>query len=98
VFLLGAVALSASFGSQLRAAEGHDFVLSQDDGYGVSDCMKPGMACGHVIADAWCEAHGQGHAEAYGLADDITGATKISTGAPATPVPPPGSVLIHCGD
>ena len=36
-------------------------------------------ACGRVIADAWCEAHGYGRSLAYGRADDVTGAVLAST-------------------
>ena len=82
--------------SGAQAANG-DFVVTDDSGYGISECMKPGMDCGRVIADAWCEAHGHGHASAYALGDDVTGATKVSTG-PAAPAAPPGSVIIHCGE
>ena len=77
-----------------HAAEVLDFVVPPSDGYGVADCMKPGEECGQVIADAWCEAHGHAHATAFGLTDDVTGTIK----AAATPVAPPGSVLIHCGE
>ena len=95
-FLCLGAALAGPSLSCAQAANG-DFVVTDDNGYGISECMKPGMDCGRVIADAWCEAHGHGHASAYGLGDDVTGATKVSAG-PATPVAPPGSVIINCGD
>ncbi|MCW6508021.1 hypothetical protein [Lichenifustis flavocetrariae] len=91
----GAVLLAAA-PSTSWAGDSLDFVVPVSDGYGIADCMKPGMACGQVIADAWCEAHGHAHATAFGLAEDVTGSIKVS--AMATPVPPPGSILIHCGE
>ena len=78
------------------AASDLDFVLPPNDGYGIAECMKPGEACGQVIADAWCEAHGHAHATAFGPGEDVTG--TIQVGVAATPVPPPGSVIIHCGE
>ncbi len=83
--------------SMARAADGLDFVVPPSDGYGIAECMKPGQECGQVIADAWCESHGHAHATACGLAEDVTGSTAVSAAA-MTPVPPPGSILIHCGE
>ncbi len=93
---LAIAAASLTGGVNAWAAEAQDFVVAGDDGYGVADCMKPGMECGRVMADAWCEAHGHGHAAAFGLSDDVTGSTKISV-APAT-APTPAAVIIRCGD
>jgi hypothetical protein len=92
--LIGATSGTASLA---LAAPGADFIVAGDDSYGVADCMKPGMECGRIIADAWCEAHGHGHASTFGFSDDVTGATKVSTGAaPRAPATP--SVIIHCGE
>lgn len=93
----GAVLVLAGYcATTARAADGLDFVVPDNEGYGISECMKPGLGCGHTIADAWCEAHGHGHADAYGLSEDLTGATKIST-ADALQIAA-GSVIIHCGE
>ena len=94
--LFAALVISAASSSAARANDGLDFVLPDNDGYGISECMKPGMDCGQVIADAWCEAHGHGHASAYGFGEDVTGSTKISTAA--EPTVAHGSVIIHCGE
>jgi len=48
-------------------AEPVKFVLAADDGYGVEDCLVGGHECGQTVADAWCEAHGQGNAIAFGV-------------------------------
>jgi hypothetical protein len=94
-FVLAAGILSAPGAVTAWAADPLDFVVPDNDGYGIADCMKPGMGCGQVIADAWCEAHGHARATAFGLADDVTGAIKVA--AQQTPVPP-GAVVIHCGE
>ena len=79
-----------------RAADSLDYIVPDSDGYGIADCMKPGMECGHVIADAWCEAHGHGRASMFGLTDDVTGSTKVSTAAPTQMAA--GAVIIRCGE
>jgi hypothetical protein len=57
-----------------QAAEGNTFIIAATDGYGVEVCLAEGGECGHVVADAWCEAHGHGAAISFGLAEDVTGA------------------------
>ena len=47
-------------------AERVKFVLAADDSYGIDDCLVGGHECGQTVADAWCEAHGQGNATAFG--------------------------------
>ncbi len=80
-----------------RAGEPASFVIpaSDQDGYGIGECLHQGSACGRVIADAWCEAHGHARALAFGSASDATGtlpgpvtATKVSA----------DDVLIRCGE
>ena len=76
-----------------QAAEGNTFIIAGTDGYGVEDCLAEGGECGHVVADAWCEAHGHGAALSFGLAEDITNAIPVGAagkiGAP---------YIVRCGD
>jgi hypothetical protein len=85
-------ALTASSASNLaRAAGSHDYEIAANDGYGLEDCLAAGNECGQVVADAWCEAHGHGHALAFGPRSAIEGrATPVS----ATDEP----YVIKCGD
>jgi len=57
------------------AAQGQPvkFVLAADDSYGVEDCLIRGHECGQTVADAWCEAHGQGKAIAFGVQEAALG-------------------------
>jgi hypothetical protein len=73
-------------------AENQTFVIPVSDGYGISECLAPGAACGKVVADAWCEAHGLDQALAFGSAEDMT----ASTGAPAPRSVDPGSLIVTC--
>ena len=74
-----------------RAAGSHDYEIAANDGYGIEDCLAAGSGCGQVVADAWCEAHGRGHALAFGLRSAVEGRpTPVS----ATDEP----YVIKCGD
>ncbi len=74
-----------------RAADSHDYEIAANDGYGIEDCLAAGSDCGQTVADAWCEAHGRGHALAYGLRSAIEGRpTQVSA------VDEP--YVIKCGD
>jgi hypothetical protein len=60
--LLAAIGVAGS----ARAADTHEYEIAANDGYGLEDCLSTGAECGRVVADAWCEAHGHGHALAFG--------------------------------
>ncbi len=61
-----AAALSSGFGSA-HAASVNEYEIAANDGYGLQECLESGSECGNVVADAWCEAHGHGHALSYGV-------------------------------
>jgi hypothetical protein len=89
--LLGAALVGMGPTSAARADGAHEYIVAADDGYGLEDCLAAGSECGHVVADAWCEAHGHGHALAYGPRGSLDGAaTRVS----ATDDP----YVIRCGD
>ncbi len=77
-FAAGLLFLMAMRFSAAEAAS-QSFVIPANDGYGVHECLEPGAACGQVVADALCEAHGLAKSVAFGAAEDVT----ASTGAPA---------------
>ncbi len=76
------------------AAEPSVFTLPADDGYGIGECMRGGGDCGRVMADSWCEAHGRGHALAFGAAEDVTGAIPGGDAASGGA----SQVIIRCGE
>jgi hypothetical protein len=69
-------------------------VIPASDGYGFDDCLSGNKACGHVIADAWCEAHGMAGSISFGRADDIT--ASIAAAKPAKMEP--GAFIVNCKD
>ncbi len=76
------------------AQDGENYIISSEDGYGIVECMHSGSACGHVIADSWCESHGHAHALAFGVGGDVTG--SIDGGNSLVKVAD-GDVVIRCG-
>ncbi len=91
----GLIALSASRIS-LHAQTNHMLVIPASDGYGFDDCLVGNKACGRVIADAWCEAHGMAASVSFGRADDIT--ASIGTRDAALRKPDPGTFIVNCSD
>ncbi len=83
--------------NQIRAAElgSHEFVIPTNDGYGTSECLASQTACGRIIADAWCEAHGHAHATGYTRFEDITAAISISSKANDIPL---DAIIVSCGE
>ena len=77
------------------APSGHMLVIPASDGYGFDDCLSSNRACGHVIADAWCEAHGLAASVSFGKAEDIT--ASIAVGKPAAKVDP-NAYVVNCRD
>ena len=97
--LIGSLLLLAALGrSNVQASERNTFVISDSEGYGITECLTNGSSCGRVVADAWCEAHGLGPALAFGPADDVTGsiAPKQAQAQVAATQVKPGAVVVTC--
>ncbi|WP_372421444.1 hypothetical protein [Salinarimonas chemoclinalis] len=81
-FMALGAALSVSFmlvptEASRAAAETGDFVIPAAEGYGATNCLASGEACGAVIARSWCNAHGFAEVVRFG-AQAETGALAIS--------------------
>ena len=85
VLPLVAAALAGGLGSA-HAAGVNEYEIAANDGYGLQECLESGAECGHVVADAWCEAHGHGHALSYGA--------RVATKIAATDE----TYVVKCGD
>jgi hypothetical protein len=94
--LAGFCALAALLGqAPVNAKSNRTFVIPANDGYGLGECITAAKPCGRIVADAWCEAHGQGPARAFGRAEDITASVaEVSTKESAAP----GSIVVSCGE
>jgi hypothetical protein len=68
--------------SSLAANAGtRSFILPDNDGYGLAECLIEGSSCGRIVADAWCESQGLGRSTEFGRADptDITASLKSAS-------------------
>ena len=74
--MAGLAPVAVATPSRGLAAGRDSFVVNDNEGDGITECLTNGSACGRVVADAWCEAHGHGVSVAFGRADDVTGALK----------------------
>jgi hypothetical protein len=92
--LLGFLALGLQM-VPASAAPVSTYVVSDQDGYGVMECLAQKSDCGKVVADAWCESHGHGPARAYGPSDDVTAAIPVS--GSSQPIPA-GATIIACAE
>ena len=90
--LMAGLLILATFGrSNVQAAGNNTFVINDTEGYGITECLTNGSSCGRVVADAWCEAHGRGHALAFVTRSAIDGRPT-----PVSAVDEP--YVIKCGE
>ncbi|MDR3462680.1 MAG: hypothetical protein P4L76_10240 [Beijerinckiaceae bacterium] len=75
-------------------AASHMVIVPASDGYGFDDCLGDNKACGKIVADAWCQAHGLSAALSYGRSDDVTGSVLDTK----TPKIAPGSFIVNCAE
>lgn len=77
--------------------QGRTFIMPEEEGYGLADCLTGGVAsCGKVVADAWCEAHGYASAMTFGRVEnaEVTGTTASVRRRAAAKAP----IVITCQD
>ncbi len=86
VFVLAVFASAVTGGLGSAQAADNEYEIASNDGYGLQECLDSGNECGSVVADAWCEAHGHGHALSYG----VRGATRVATSDE--------TYVVKCGD
>ena len=55
-------------------------VIPASDGYGFDDCLSANRACGHVIADAWCEITGDRKEDVAIFLHEVPGANVLEDG------------------
>lgn len=86
-----------------QAAGRQTYMIPDNDGYGIAECFTDGRDCARVVADAWCEAHGNGAVIAYGRAEDTTASIAAATKSDAAMAAPPaafipGTIIISCAE
>ncbi|MBB3018508.1 hypothetical protein FHR70_001562 [Microvirga lupini] len=73
-------------GTQASSTEA-TFMIPAADGYGVAECLISNQACGQVVANAWCEAHGYTKAVSFRQisAEEVTGTIQKASFGPKEP-------------
>jgi hypothetical protein len=94
LFLISGVLAAFALGISAKASENHVLIIPPDDGYGLQDCLSEKSACGLVVADAWCEAHGLAASKSYGPAEAMSQSIDATRRADVSP----GSFLVSCGE
>ncbi|WP_026608175.1 hypothetical protein [Methylocapsa acidiphila] len=94
LFVIGGVLTGFALGVSARAEESHILIIPPDDGYGLHNCLSEKSACGMVVADAWCEAHGLAASKSYGPAENMAQSIDANRAADIRP----GSYLVACGE
>jgi hypothetical protein len=76
--LLAGVLIGAGYACGAHAETGANatYVISDQEGYGLLECLTRHSDCGKVVADSWCESHGHVAAKAFGRADDMTASVE----------------------
>jgi len=81
--VLFGIALGVVYTTAGQALESRTFVIAATTGYGAEECLGEGGECGKLVADAWCNAHGQGVALKFGRSEaDSDAASNVSWPAP----------------
>ncbi|MEF3365974.1 hypothetical protein V3H18_05435 [Methylocystis sp. 9N] len=89
------ICVACQTGARADADARTAYVISDQDGYGLLECLTQKADCGRIVANSWCEAHGHGAATAFGRAEDLT----ASTDAKAAELPKkPGAALVACAE
>ena len=77
------IALGVAGMSEGQAQESRTFVIPATTGYGVEECLDDSGECGAMVANAWCNAYGQGVALEFGRYEgDKSSASNASWPAP----------------
>lgn len=93
--LVAGLLASLAYQNNVQAAQAASYIVSDQDGYGVMECLHQKSECGKIVADAWCESHGHGPARAFGRAEDLT--ASISNETPRQTAEA-GATIISCDD
>ncbi|MGJ0395717.1 MAG: hypothetical protein ACR65U_05785 [Methylocystis sp.] len=91
LFIVAGCACGASAETGPSAA----YVISDQEGYGLLECLTQKDECGQIVADSWCAAHGHGAASTFGRADDATASTEAKASGASNE---PDAAVIACMD
>jgi hypothetical protein len=81
--------------AQAESRAGAAYVISDQDGYGLTECLTRKADCGKIVADSWCAAHGHGAARTFGRANDVNGSIDVHAARASAE---PDAAVVACGD
>jgi hypothetical protein len=95
--LLAAMWIGVGYACAARAeaSAGAAYVIADQEGYGLTECLTRKADCGKIVADSWCAAHGHGAARAFGRADDVTASIDVSAARASIE---PDAAVVACVD
>ena len=77
---------------ECHALDLRTYFISATAGSGAEECLADGGERGQLVADVWCNAHGQGAAVKFGRSADDSGAASSSFW------PAPERYYVACND
>ena len=94
--LLAGIWIGVGFcAARAEARAGAAYVIADQEGYGLTECLTHKADCGKIVADSWCAAHGHGAARAFGRADDVTASIDVSAARASID---PDAAVVACVD
>jgi hypothetical protein len=95
--LLAAAPFGAGYAcdAQAESRASAAYVISDQEGYGLTECLTRKADCGKIVADSWCAAHGHGAARTFGRANDVTASVDVHAARASSE---PDAAVIACGD
>jgi len=97
LLLAGALFGAAGYAcdAQAEARAGAAYVISDQEGYGLTECLTRKADCGKIVADSWCAAHGHGAARTFGRANDVSASVDVHAARASSE---PDAAVVACGD
>lgn len=71
------------------------YVISDQEGYGLLECLTQKDDCGKIVADSWCAAHGHGAARTFGRANDVAAPSEAKASGASIE---PDAAVVACMD
>lgn len=84
-----------SFNANAESGPSAAYIISDQDGYGLLECLTGKDDCGQIVADSWCAAHGHGAARTFGRAEDASAPTETKASGSSIQ---PDAAIVACMD
>ncbi len=89
------IVAGCSFGAYAEVSPSAAYIISDQEGYGLLECLTGKDDCGQIVADSWCAAHGHGVARTFGRAEDASAPTETKASGASIQ---PDAAIVACMD